>query len=182
MARLIHLNGAPAVGKSTLARRWAADHPDTLVLDIDLLRTLVGGWADDYARSGALVRPVALAAITTYLAGGEDVVLPQLISRPEELARFRAAAGAHDYHHLVLTAPADGLARRFRERPAGGSDDPASAAARHVDQNGGDALLRRYDRDVRALAAGDAGALLVETVAGDVEATYDAVRAAVARG
>jgi len=182
MPRFIHLNGAPGVGKSTVARRWAADHPGTLVLDVDLLRTLVGGWADDYARAGALVRPVALAAITAYLAEGQDVVLPQLIARRDELARFRAAAEGADYRHLVLVAPPDELARRFRERPAGGPDDPTAVVARHVDEHGGDALLRRYDADVRALAAGDAGALLVETVAGDLEATYAAVRAVVGHG
>ncbi|MDR7312720.1 putative kinase [Nocardioides luteus] len=47
MARLILINGMPGVGKSTLARRFAADHPGTLVCDVDVLRTFVSGWRDD---------------------------------------------------------------------------------------------------------------------------------------
>lgn len=77
MTRLILLNGLPGVGKSTLARRWAADHPGTLVCDVDVLRTWIGGWRDDFVGAGALVRPGALGLIRGYLEGG-DVVLPQL--------------------------------------------------------------------------------------------------------
>lgn len=43
MPQLILLNGPPAVGKSTLAARYADDHPGTLNLDIDLLHPLIGG-------------------------------------------------------------------------------------------------------------------------------------------
>ena len=92
MTRLLHLNGPPGIGKSTLARRYATDHPGVLVCDIDLLRTLVGGWESRFAETGALIRPAALAMISAYLSGGHDVVLPQMLVRPEELARFEAAA------------------------------------------------------------------------------------------
>ena len=43
MPRLLHLNGPPGIGKSTLARRYVEDHPQTLNCDIDVLRTLIGG-------------------------------------------------------------------------------------------------------------------------------------------
>lgn len=46
-ARLILLNGPPAVGKSTLACRYAADRTLTLNLDVDAVRRLIGGWRDD---------------------------------------------------------------------------------------------------------------------------------------
>ena len=48
MTRLILLNGPPGVGKSTLASRYAAQHPGALRCDIDVLRTMIGGWEDDY--------------------------------------------------------------------------------------------------------------------------------------
>lgn len=44
MARLIHLNGAPGTGKSSLARRYLDDHPLTLQIEIDALRTSLGCW------------------------------------------------------------------------------------------------------------------------------------------
>src|SRR6476469_9691128 len=90
--RLILLNGPPAAGKSTLARRWADDHPGTLLLDIDLLRTMVAGWQDDLLGAGARIRTTALATAAAYLGEGGDVVVPQLLADPVQLARFEAVA------------------------------------------------------------------------------------------
>jgi hypothetical protein len=56
--RLIHLNGPPGIGKSALAELYVDDHPGVLNLDIDLLRTLIGGWRDRFAESGQIVWPV----------------------------------------------------------------------------------------------------------------------------
>ena len=33
--RLILLNGPPGIGKSTIAGRFVADHPETMLLDLD---------------------------------------------------------------------------------------------------------------------------------------------------
>ena len=70
--RLIVLNGPPAAGKSTLARRYAADHPLTLNLDVDRVRDLIGGWRDDPGAAGLLARSVAVAAARTHLLAGRD--------------------------------------------------------------------------------------------------------------
>jgi adenylate kinase family enzyme len=59
VSRLIHLNGPSGIGKSTLARRYVADHPAVLNCDIDVLRTLIGGWDADFQQAGALIRPAA---------------------------------------------------------------------------------------------------------------------------
>ena len=78
MSRLIHLNGPPGIGKSTLARRFVDERPGVLNCDVDVLRTLIGGWQSDFARAGALIRPAALAMIEAYLGDGNDVVFPQM--------------------------------------------------------------------------------------------------------
>lgn len=62
--RLIHLNGPPGVGKTTLAARYATDHPGTLDCEVDQLRGLVGGVEKDFAGAGALIRPAAIAMIS----------------------------------------------------------------------------------------------------------------------
>ncbi len=76
MSRLIHLNGPPGIGKSTLARRFVDAHPGVLNCDVDVLRTLIGGWQSDFARAGALIRPAALAMIEAYLRNGKRRRVP----------------------------------------------------------------------------------------------------------
>ena len=176
MARLIHLNGAPGVGKSTIAERYVAEHPGVLDCDIDRLRRLVGGWADDFDGVGAIVRPVALAMIGAHLRGGRDVVLPQLLADEDERARFRAVAveAGHTYVHLLLQAPRGVAQDRFHARP----DDELHGVIRaEVERNGGRLAIDDLDRRLAASAVAS-GAVVVEAGAG-VESTYRAVLAAI---
>lgn len=41
-------------GKSTVARRYVADHPLALNLGVDLVRSLIGRWRDDPHAAGLL--------------------------------------------------------------------------------------------------------------------------------
>lgn len=177
MPVLIHLNGAPGVGKSTVARRYAAEHPGVLNCDVDRLRCLVGGWQEDFESTGPLIRPVALAMIRAHLDGGHDVVLPQLLADEAERGRFRetALSGGHHHLHLLLQAPPGEAASRFYARPAG---DPVHAVIRDaVDGHGGAEVIDEVDR--RLATPGSTDAVTVEAGAG-VEAVYRAVVAAVA--
>ncbi|WP_116947422.1 AAA family ATPase [Jiangella endophytica] len=155
--RLIVLNGPPAVGKSTLARRYAAEHPLTLNLDVDRVRDLIGGWRDDAGAAGLLARAIAVAAARTHLlagrgdlddgrddalargpatpGGGYDVVVAQLVARPGFLEQLEAVAeevGA-TFHELVLMDAKPAVLRRFaaRARTTAGAPDaePAEVAA-----------------------------------------------------
>lgn len=176
VARLIHLNGPPGIGKSTLARRYADDHPGTLLCDIDVLRTMVAGWYDDFHGSGAAIRTTALAMITAYLSGGRDVVLPQLVSRADELARFRGAAEAAGAGHIcvLLTAEPGVVVRRFRERDAAADGDPwVRRVTQVVAEQGGDEALVRGQATLAALAAADPSIVTVTST--DPDTTYDAL-------
>jgi predicted kinase len=175
VATLIHLNGAPGVGKSTLAERYVAEHAGVLNCDVDRLRCLIGGWADDFTGTGAVVRPVALAMIRAHLDGGRDVVLPQLLARPEERERFREAAhrGGHAYVHVLLRAPGGVAADRFYRRP----DRGLHAVVREVvDADGGREAVERWA--ARLADAADAETRVVDA-GGDVASTYAAVVEAV---
>lgn len=141
MVRLIHLNGAPGVGKSTLAQWYAAAHPGVLNCDIDRLRCLVGGWEKDFDGVGAVVRPLAMAMIAAHLAGGRDVVLPQMLARESERAKFEAVAAdaGHDYVQAMLRAAPGQARERFHGRDQG---DPLFAViGRSVQQQGGDEVI-----------------------------------------
>lgn len=79
--RLILLNGPPGIGKSTLAQRYVDDHPGSVNLDIDRIRSLIGRWRDDPLPAGLHARAMALAAARVSLRAGRDVVIPQHVGR-----------------------------------------------------------------------------------------------------
>lgn len=118
MPRLIHLNGPPAIGKSTLAAIWADRHPGALNLDIDSLYRLVGGWRELGGRVHDILRPIALAMAAAHLRAGHDVILPTHLGEAAEIEEFERIAADHgaDFHEIVLLADRAEAIRRFERR------------------------------------------------------------------
>ncbi|TDE16065.1 AAA family ATPase [Jiangella asiatica] len=174
MPRLIVLNGPPAIGKSTLARRYVDDHPLALNLDVDRVRDLIGGWRDDPHAAGLLARAIAVAAAAAHLRAGHDVVVPQYLGRPrflEELEATAEAVGAR-FHELVLWDEKHGALRRFAERTRAGADPAHLDAAAHLDTQGGPAELSAMHDRLAALLPTRPRAVVVPTRDGDPDQAY----------
>ena len=100
IGRLIHLNGPPGAGKTSLARRYLADHPLALVVDIDDLRMNLGQWAAR-EESRLLARELAIALVDCHLSAGHDVVVPQFLGRLPFIERLAATNPLPPQHHTV---------------------------------------------------------------------------------
>lgn len=181
MRRLIHLNGPPGIGKSTIAQRYVDDHPGTLNCDIDLLRRMVGGWQEDFASTGEPIRHAALAMITAYLTHAGDVTLPQMLADPAEVERFHATAseaGAECVHVVLMDSAAESVAR-FHRRGLDGDDPWHNQVRQIVADEGGDPVLLAYHDRLTELLHSNPAAIRLDSVDGDVEATYQALLARV---
>lgn len=178
--RLLHFNGPPGIGKSTLAALWADRHPGTLNLDMDALHGLVGGWRDEDGRTHDLVRPLGLSMAATHLAGGRDVVMPQLLAKVSELEKFEGVAATNGarFVEVVLLADKHESLDRFRRRTVD-SDWDAHNRALVARLGGATFLAELYDRLQDVLAARP-DALVVDSAPGAVEETYAAVEQALA--
>jgi predicted kinase len=174
VAQLVHLNGPPGIGKSTLSALYAERHPGTLNLDVDAVHRLVGGWTDEDNGTWQVVAPLIRAMARTQLDGGRDVVVPQYhvlpeeISALEDLARERGAA----FREVVLLDDRDSAIERFDRRARDDGDPYIQHMRRHVARRGGAARLGAMHDALLDLLRLLPDATVVPSRAGAVEETY----------
>ena len=115
--RLILINGAPASGKSTLARRYVDDCHGAALVEFDTLRMTLPNWEqDDTTRLAA--GDLAGAAVVEHLGAGRDVVIAQYFGRLGYIVLLEAVALEHGatFVEMVLATDAALAIDRFRAR------------------------------------------------------------------
>jgi len=175
------LNGLPSTGKSTQARLYAQRHPLTLALEVDLLRSMLGGWQDQPTEAGLIARSLAIAAARVELLAGRDVIVPQYLGRIEfvleleELARHTRAG----FVEIALMCGPDDVAGRFQRRSARPQTAAHVDAAELLARSGGPAELRAMLTRLDDVLSRRPRTVRIQSVEGEIEDTYAAVRAAI---
>ena len=115
MPSLVHLNGPPAAGKSSIGAQLVTTRPLALNLDIDELRVRLGSWESD-PESKRVARNLGLGLAAAHLGSLHDVVLPQLLLRYDAVDQFAgvAADAGADFIEVVLLASHEELIERVR--------------------------------------------------------------------
>lgn len=175
MPCLILINGAPGSGKSTLARRYAEDHPLTLVLDIDIIRGLLGRWLDSPSEAGIIARKMALQMAAVQLGDGRDVVVPQLLGRIgfiKQIEQLCIECNVEFVETALVSSPEDAV-RRFTRRSENPEDDTHRDAKALQEKSGGDAGVATMYQAMLNTVSQRPNTHLVETIDGEIDATYE---------
>lgn len=173
-SKLIILNGPLGIGKSTLARRYAKDHPLTLVLDIDEVWAMLSNWREKKEVSAPLSKQIALEMARVTLKAGHDVIVPQILQTSELADSFEKLTrdcGAQ-YYEILLIVDKEESIRRFIERGKSGGHPTGFRAGGNIDTGGRETkLAEMYDKMIEVLSERP-NVIKIEPSLGNVEDTY----------
>lgn len=181
MPKLIVLNGPLGIGKSTLARLYADDHPLTLNLDIDTVWAMLGRWREKKDTALPLSKQIAIEMARVTLTAGHDVVIPQIIQDLELMLLLEqlAATCAADYYEILLYADKEESIRRFVERGKSQGYPDGFRTGGTIDTGGHEKLLAQMYDNMMNVADQRPNTIRIKPTHGDPSATYAALLAAV---
>ncbi len=130
--KLILLDGFAGVGKTTLAKRYVADHPLAMDLEGDEIIVMLGQWLKHEDKARELLFELGKAMVATHLASGHDVVVPCLPTNAEHQQAFEdiARSDGAQFFEVVLVAEREEAIQRLLKRGTWGEEgtDPLTEA------------------------------------------------------
>jgi predicted kinase len=168
--KLILLNGPVAVGKSTMAERYAKDHPLALALNGDEIIAMLGGWLTHESIARERVFDLSKSMVNTHLAAGYSVIMPYLLVHPDQAVEFEKIAEtnkARFYEIALMASSKQEALDRALERGTWGEPDtePITPANMHIVED-------IYDRMASALAERP-NTIRITVVKGKPDDTYN---------
>lgn len=117
-AKLILINGFNASGKTTIAKKYIADHSLAIAIEADALVDNIGDWTNHREEVQRLSFALTTAMIRAYLPSGHDVVLPYIVTDLKEIQEFESIAQDcnADYYEIFLHNEKSEAIARLRER------------------------------------------------------------------
>ncbi len=173
--KLILLNGPLGTGKSTLAERYADDHPITLNLDIDNIWSTISHWREQKEMTGPLCKKIALAMAKVALNEGHDVVVPQTLQTEELANNFQnlAAECQVDYYEVLLDVPKQEAIKRFIERSKSQGHPTGFREGGIIATSGREAKLAEMHDNMTAVSYNRPHVMKLIPVVNDIEGTYN---------
>jgi predicted kinase len=173
--KLILLNGAAAVGKTTIAERYATDHPLTLDFAGDVLIEMISGWRDYEPAARQYVFEMTLASVVAYLKTGHNVIVQYLLTDAAHAAAFKAAAldAGAEFHEVMLEVDKETAVRRLLARGRWGEPNSPPLTAADIPD-----IEALYDRMIAATAERP-DTKRIPVMEGDIDGTYQAFLRAV---
>ena len=175
MAQLVHLNGPPGIGKSTLSALYAERNPSTLNLDVDTVHHLVGGWQDEETDTWPTVWSLVQAMAATHLDGGHDVILPQYFATTDEIISFEKLARRHGagFREVVLLDDREAAIERFNRRGQDSNDPWIRHHHRLIELSGGPAALGTMYDNLLDVLRQRPDTMIVPCATGSIQQTYE---------
>jgi predicted ABC-type ATPase len=126
-AKLILINGFNASGKTTIAKKYIADHSLAISIEADSIVDNIGDWINHRDEVQKLSFELTKAMIRAYLPSGHDVVLPYIVTDISEVEQFESIARecSASYYEIVLyNEKVDAVARLLERGKWGGVSSP----------------------------------------------------------
>lgn len=149
-AKLIVLNGFAAAGKTTIAKKYIAEHSMAMSLEADTIVDNIGDWINHREEVRSLTFELTKAMLRAYLPSGHDAVLPYLITNTEEVQEFESIAAdcSADYHEFVLYSEREDAIARLLKRGKWGEETSPPLTERDMPEI--EALMDRMESALSA--------------------------------